>query len=82
MDTVEDFLRILQPEQLEVIKAALVTGLIGQKVLRHFRVLGKYYTVGIDGTGANSYTAEDARLQNFLTASQSIAQYHLKNKNN
>lgn len=60
MDTVEDFLRILQPEQLEAIKAALITGLIEQKVLRHFRVLGKYYTVAIDGTGANSYTENDA----------------------
>jgi len=59
MDTVEDFLRILQPEQLEAIKAALIAGLIEQKVLRHFRVLGKYYTVAIDGTGANSYTEND-----------------------
>ncbi len=56
MDTVEDFLRILQPEELEALKAALIAGLIEQKVLRHYRLLNKYYTVAIDGTGTNSYT--------------------------
>ena len=60
MDTVEDFLRILQPEELEALKAALVAGLIEQKVLRHFRWLKKYYAVAIDGTGTNSYTQNDA----------------------
>lgn len=60
MDTVEDFLRLLQPEELEALKAALVAGLIEQKVLRHFRFLGKYYVVAIDGTGTNSYTQNDA----------------------
>jgi len=60
MDTVEDFLRILQPEQFKAIKAALISGLIAQKVLRHFRVLRKYCAVGSDGSGINSYTENDA----------------------
>jgi len=42
IDTMEDFLRIIQSEQLEKIKAAIKAGLIKQKVLRHFRVLRKY----------------------------------------
>lgn len=60
MDTVDDFLRILRPEELEALKSALIAGLIEQKVLRHFRLLGKYYLVAMDGTGANSYTENDA----------------------
>ena len=60
MDTVEDFLRLLQPEALEALKAALIAGLIEQKVLRQFRLLSKYYVVAIDGTGTNSYTQNDA----------------------
>lgn len=59
MDTVEDFLRIVKPEELEALKAALIAGLIEQKVLRYFRLLGKYYAVAIDGTGTNSYSQND-----------------------
>lgn len=60
MDTVEDFLRILLPEELEKLKASLVAGLITQKVLHRFKLLGKFYTVAIDGTGTNSYSQNDA----------------------
>ena len=59
MDTVEDFLRIVKPEELEALKAALIAGLIEQKVLRSLRLLSKYYAVAIDGTGTNSYTQND-----------------------
>lgn len=59
MDTVEDFLRIVKPEELEALKAALIGGLIEQKVLRSLRLLSKYYAVAIDGTGTNSYTEND-----------------------
>lgn len=59
MDTVEDFLRIVKPEELEALKVALIAGLIEQKVLRSLRLLSKYYAVAIDGTGTNSYTEND-----------------------
>lgn len=59
MDTVDAFLRALQPDELEALKASMVAGLIDQKVLRRFRCLNKYYTVAIDGTGINSYTQND-----------------------
>ena len=59
MDTVEHFLRLLSPEELEHLKAALVSSLIEQRVLHRFKFLGKYFTVAIDGTGTNSYKEND-----------------------
>jgi len=55
MDTVEDFLRLLSPGELEHLKAAMVSSLIEQKVLHQFKLLGKYFMVAIDATGINSY---------------------------
>jgi len=60
MDTVEDFLRRLEAGELETLKATLVAGLINQKVLRQFKLLGKHYTIAIDATGTNSYQNNDA----------------------
>ena len=60
MDTVDAFLRLLSPYELENLKATLVSGLIEQKVLHRFRLLGKHFTVAIDGTGVTSYEENDA----------------------
>jgi hypothetical protein len=59
MDTVEAFLRLLKEEGLEELKAALVAGMVEQKVFNRFKFLGKYFTVAIDGTGTNSYSQND-----------------------
>ncbi len=55
MDTVNELLLVLNEHELEGIKAALVTGLINQKVLRKFKFLGKSYIIAIDGTGIASF---------------------------
>jgi len=54
-DAIEDVLRELPPEQLETLKAQLVSSLIEQKVFRKFRFLGKYYLIAVDGTGIASF---------------------------
>ena len=54
-DTIEDVLRVLHPEELEVLKMHLVSGLIEQKIFRKFRFLGKFYTVAIDATGMATF---------------------------
>jgi len=59
MDTVEDFLRQLNDQELEHFKAAMLSHLIEQKVLHHFKLLGKYFMIAIDGTGTNSYNEND-----------------------
>ncbi|MCK5538765.1 MAG: hypothetical protein KAI79_18210 [Bacteroidales bacterium] len=55
MDTVDDMFRILKEEELELLKATLVAGLIEQRVFRKFRFLGKSYIIAIDGTGIVSF---------------------------
>ncbi|WP_460432504.1 transposase family protein [Arachidicoccus ginsenosidivorans] len=59
MDTVERFLRLLDPEELEKLKAVLVCQILEKRVLHRFRFLGKWFTVAIDGTGTNSYDSND-----------------------
>jgi len=54
-DTIDEVLRELPTHELEILKAALVGGLIEQKVLRKFRFLGKYYLVAVDGTGMATF---------------------------
>lgn len=54
-DAVDDVLRELSPDQLETLKAHLVSGLIEQKVFRKFRFLGTYHLVAIDGTGIATF---------------------------
>ena len=55
----DDYLRLLDNKELEDLKAALVAGLIEQKVFYRFKLLGRHYTVAIDATGTNSYTQND-----------------------
>ncbi len=50
MDTVERFLRQLKEEELERLKAELVSGLLEKKVFQKYKFLGQYYRVGVDGT--------------------------------
>lgn len=60
MDTADAVLRLLSPNELEELKASLIAALIEQKVLQHTRLVGKYYTLAIDATGAHSYHTNDA----------------------
>lgn len=55
MDTVHRVMTQLAAADLENIKQAFVAALIEQRLLRRFRLFGKYYTIAIDGTGVNSY---------------------------
>ena len=59
MDTVEDFLRQLDCDTLELLKAAMIFQLMEQKVLHKFKRLDKYFMEAIDGTGVNSYACND-----------------------
>ncbi len=57
MDTVNDFLRQLPPEELERLKHALIQGLLKRKVLDKWRFMGRH-NISIDGTGLFSYDYE------------------------
>lgn len=54
-DTSDDVLRELPPDELEALKAHLVSGLIEQKFFRKFRFLNKSYLVAIDATGIATF---------------------------
>lgn len=58
MDAVEDVLRALQPDELEKLKACLVSALIEKKVFHKFKFLGKRFIIAIDGTGLYNYEAK------------------------
>ena len=55
MDTIEAVLRLLQPDELEKLKACLVSGLIEKKVFHKFKFWSKRFVVAIDGTGLYSF---------------------------
>jgi len=57
-DTIDEVIRALPPEQLEALKAQLVSKLFEQKLLRKFRFLGKYYFVAVDATGTHTFEHE------------------------
>ena len=51
MDTVDDVLVALEPDELELLKASLVASLIEKKVFGKFRLQGSYHRVAVDATG-------------------------------
>jgi hypothetical protein len=57
MDTVDVFLRKLNPKELEKLKTVLVKHLIEKKVLEKWKYGGRYL-VSVDGTGICSYDYE------------------------
>lgn len=64
-DTSDHVLRCLPPEELEILKAHLVSGLIEHKIFSKFRFLGKFYLVAVDGTGIASF--EEKHCEHCLT---------------
>jgi len=54
-DTIEDVMRILLPDQLELLKSQLVSSLIEKKLFRKFRFMGSYYYVAVDATGTHTF---------------------------
>ena len=64
-DAVDDVLRVLPPEELELLKACLVGGLIEQKMFRKFRFPGKFHLVAVDATGTATF--EQRHCEHCLT---------------
>lgn len=54
-DTVDEVLRILPPDLLEILKAQLVSSLIEKKLFRKFRLFNKYYSIAVDATGMATF---------------------------
>jgi hypothetical protein len=56
MDTVDEVMRRLQPEELEALKRRLVQLLLTRRTLHKFRFLGQWFVVAVDGTGVVSFS--------------------------
>jgi hypothetical protein len=74
-DAIEDVLRKLPPEQLETLKAQLVSSLIEQKIFRKFRFLGKYYLIAVDGTGIASFDHKHCKHCLTKTSKKGVVTY-------
>jgi hypothetical protein len=57
-DSFDEVLSELDPSETEGLKAALVSGLIEQKIFRKFLFLGKYYLIAVDATGMVSFDSQ------------------------
>jgi len=64
-NTIDEVLRELPTNELEVMKSALVDGLIEQKVLHKYWFFGKYNLVAVEGTDMT--TLVEKHSENCLT---------------
>lgn len=55
-DVIDEVMRVLQSDFLEVLKAELISSLIEQKCFRSFRLFGKHYFVAVDATGMQTFS--------------------------
>lgn len=58
LDTVDLFLRELNPSELEVIKQNMFREIVKSKTLQKEKLFGQYYLLAIDGTGLQSFDYE------------------------
>ena len=56
MDTVDEVMRRLNPEELEALKRSLMQTLLARRTLHKFRFLGQWFVVAVDGTGVMSFS--------------------------
>lgn len=56
MDTVDRVFRLLDPDEIEGIKTALMHDIIFKRRLNKFKLFGKYFIIAIDGTGLHSFS--------------------------
>lgn len=61
MDTVDRYLRFLQPEKLEALKQEMFKILIKSKILHKYKFLNQFFMLSIDGTGLQSFDYQPYR---------------------
>ena len=58
MDTIDEFLRHLDYNELEALKSSLVSALIEKRIFHRFKFLGKSFVIAVDGTAVTTYDRE------------------------
>jgi len=54
-DTINNFLKKLEPEELENIISYMIKTLFKKRSLEHYRLLNKYWIIAVDGTGVFTF---------------------------
>ncbi|MCP4458266.1 MAG: hypothetical protein GY816_09625 [Cytophagales bacterium] len=75
MDTVDDFLRKLPIEELELIKKTLINGLIKKKTIEKYKYKG-LHQVAVGGTGLMHFDQEPFEGCPFKTSKQGTKTWH------
>ena len=75
LDTVNDVMRRLEPEELERLKAGLIRTLIEGKMLARHRFLDNHYLVAFDATGVMSVREEDSDGALHKTSKNGVKSY-------
>lgn len=57
-DTVDRYLRFLNPDKLEVLKKDMFRALVKSKALQKHKFLNQYFMIAVDGTGMQSFDYE------------------------
>ena len=55
-DTINNFLRKLNPIEIEKIRRYMIKELFKKRCLEHYRLLDKYWTIAVDATGLASFS--------------------------
>lgn len=74
-DSIDEVMRVLPSDFLEVLKAELVAGLIAQKSFRVFRLFGKHYFVAVDATGMHTYSKRHCKHCLTKTSKNDVVTY-------
>jgi len=75
MCAVEDFYRILTCEEFDALKSSLIGILIENRTLHSNRLLGKYFTIAVDGTGVYTSQTQHWAECNFQTSKNGVVTY-------
>jgi hypothetical protein len=55
-DTINNFLKILNPSEIEKIRKYMIKELLKKRSLEQYRLLDKYWTIAVDATGIASFS--------------------------
>ncbi len=74
-DIIDEVMRVLPSDFLEVLKSELVAGLIAQKSFRAFRLFGKHYFVAVDATGMQTFKKRHCKHCLTKTSKNNVTTY-------
>lgn len=81
-DTINEFLKILEPKELEKIRKYMINQLLNKRSFEDYRLSNKYWIIAIDGTGIHSFKERHCKhcltrtTENKETGEKTTLYYH------